>query len=86
MPSFDDHWRAPSVSAELVRKYAESIGLRCISQEKVNWRTDRLIDSMSVFTRNKEFSDSGTRVMENHKFMKEARYLARIGKLYTFSK
>lgn len=84
--SFNDHWRAPSVSADVVRKHAESHGLICTSQEKVNWGTDRLIDCMSVITRKKENSSSETRAVENYKFMKEAGYLAMIGKLYTFSK
>ena len=31
------HWRATSVSADLVEQCARSVGLRCVSQETVCW-------------------------------------------------
>ena len=45
-------WRATSVSAEIFRRCCESAGLKCISQELINWHRGRcLIDCMSVFSR-----------------------------------
>jgi SAM-dependent methyltransferase len=45
-----DHWRAYSVSADLVRDLAVSTGVLCIRQELVNWGCDRLIDCFSTVT------------------------------------
>ncbi|HJR17416.1 MAG TPA: class I SAM-dependent methyltransferase [Gemmatimonadales bacterium] len=45
-----DHWRAYSVSADLVRDLAVSAGVPCIRQELVNWGCDRLIDCFSTVT------------------------------------
>jgi SAM-dependent methyltransferase len=46
------HWRATSVSAELVERIARSEGLRCISQETVAWGNETLLnDCFSVITR-----------------------------------
>ncbi len=80
--SFADHWRAESASSELVRLSAESVGLACLSQEMVNWRTDRLIDCLSVLSLPDDHEKTETRILENRRFMKEARYLARLGRLY----
>jgi SAM-dependent methyltransferase len=45
-----DHWRAYSVSADLVRDIAVSAGVPCIRQELVNWGCDRLSDCFSTVT------------------------------------
>jgi SAM-dependent methyltransferase len=46
------HWRATTVSAELVERLARSVGLRCVSQETVAWGNEKLLnDCFSVITR-----------------------------------
>lgn len=46
------HWRATTVSAELVERLARSAGLRCVSQETVAWGNETLLnDCFSVITR-----------------------------------
>jgi SAM-dependent methyltransferase len=40
----DIHWRATSVSAELVDRCARSDWLRCVSQEPVCWGQERLLN------------------------------------------
>ncbi|HEV7752383.1 MAG TPA: class I SAM-dependent methyltransferase [Baekduia sp.] len=46
------HWRATTVSAELVERLARAAGLRCVSQETVAWGNDTILnDCFSVITR-----------------------------------
>jgi len=45
------HWRATSVSAQLVEGLAVAAGLRCISQEPVAWGGELLNDCFTVLTR-----------------------------------
>lgn len=45
------HWRAKSVSAEIVRKDAEIAGLHCLVQERVPWGGDAFIDCLSLLRR-----------------------------------
>jgi SAM-dependent methyltransferase len=67
-----DHWRASSVSADLVRDVAMSAGLPCIRQELVNWGCDRLIDCFSTLTpKGSRWAQPLERVT-NPRFMAEA--------------
>jgi SAM-dependent methyltransferase len=46
------HWRAKSVSAELIEQLAERVDLRCISQETVAWGNETLLtDCFTVLVR-----------------------------------
>jgi tetratricopeptide (TPR) repeat protein len=45
------HWRAPSVSAEVVGAMAAAAGLRCIVQEPLAWEAETLTDCVSVIAR-----------------------------------
>ncbi len=44
------HWRAFSVTAKIFEDCCERAGLKCVSQELINWRGRLLIDCFSVFT------------------------------------
>lgn len=77
-----DHWRAPSMSAERFADMAERAGLECIRQELVGWGTRRLIDSFSLVTPRGSAWSRPRRVVENHRFMREADRLLAIDQTY----
>jgi SAM-dependent methyltransferase len=66
------HHRNPSMSAELFRDLCARHGLRCLTQELVNWRGRRLIDCLSLFVRSDSVPQQPTRVIRNPNFMREA--------------
>lgn len=76
-----DCWRAFSMTAARFREIAEEVGLQCTGQELINWQTKRLIDCMSAFG-----TGSGEpqipRVVQNPKFMDEARRLKQLAEVY----
>jgi SAM-dependent methyltransferase len=75
-------WRARTMSAEAMARFAEAAGLRCVGQEKVNWNSRRPIDCMSILTRKGSRWDRPNRVLENRRFMAEAAEAKRLGQLY----
>ena len=78
----NDHWRAHSMTTSKFRQRAEKAGLQCICQEIINWRTKRLIDCMSVFTREDSNLASPGIVKKNKDFRREIKYIAELSKLY----
>ena len=78
------HWRAFSMSAERFARIAFEAGLRCISQEIVNWKTSpkRLIDCLSVFTSKGSIWERPHQLIRNDGFMREAAYLSTLSRLY----
>lgn len=78
------HWREPEVSAALIEKYAETHGLRCISQELVNWGTKRLmIDCFSIIVKDTSILKRENRILKNRKFMQEADNIKILSRNYT---
>jgi SAM-dependent methyltransferase len=78
------HWRAPSVSAAGFADLCEAAGLRCVSQELVNWEGGVvLLDSMSVVTRPGSRFDHPSKVVKNRLFRLEARSIRTSGSQYT---
>ena len=65
----NQHWRAESVSARIVRDLCEKHGLHCTRQEMVNWGHTILTDCFTSISR---AHASGCEVIENLDFMKEA--------------
>lgn len=81
------HCRARSVSASLFAQMAEQSGLKCISQELVNWGVKRrsgkrTIDCISTFTPAGSRWVRDNQVLQNAEFMDEARHLGRLASLY----
>jgi ubiquinone/menaquinone biosynthesis C-methylase UbiE len=77
------HWRDFSVTARTVERYAESHGLRCISQELVNWGTRRaLIDCLSTIVKQESTWCRENRIFRNRGFMREADHVSRLSQLY----
>ena len=66
------HWRAYSVTAKLFEESCQKVGLQCISQELVNWGSDKLIDCFSLFTPKASRYSKPNIVTSNYKFMEEA--------------
>lgn len=65
-------YRAASMTARKMREYAMRYGLKCVSQELVNWGSKALIDCMTTVVR-KDSSHSGeSRIFRNPDFMKQA--------------
>jgi methyltransferase family protein len=83
-PGAASHWRAPSVSSELVRKAAEANGLICLSQEAINWGTKECIDCITVLARPCSRYERPCIFFENPYFMTEAEAIKRCSQVYTF--
>ncbi len=77
------HWRDPGVSAKLVRREAERVGLRVLVQEQINWGGDELIDALTLLGRDADFPEVAPRCLENSGFMREAVSLANLGSTWT---
>lgn len=78
------HWRASSMTAGLFQEYCAKAGLRCISQELINWGNEGLlIDCFSVCTPQNSVWSRPTEVVENREFMKEAHLIKNLSRLYT---
>jgi SAM-dependent methyltransferase len=68
----NDHWRAYSVSADLVRDAAAREGIPCVRQELVNWGCDRLSDCFSTMTPTGSRWERPLERVDNPAFMAEA--------------
>lgn len=78
------HWRAPSVSAEIVERLAERAGLRCVIQEPFAWEAQILTDCISVIARPGSRWDTGAnRVVPNDRYRTEETRMGRtVAELY----
>lgn len=77
-------WRAPSMTAKLFRDYCEQAGLRCVSQELLNWYKGMcLIDAMSVFTKPGSQWDREFVYLENDRFVDSTFLTRRLARLYS---
>lgn len=66
------HWRAPSVSAERIERFAEAAGLRSIIQEPFAWEAQILTDCISVITRpGSRWATGENRVVANDRYRTE---------------
>lgn len=80
------HLRDVTVSAAIVREFAEDSGLRCLSQEIVPWGTRRAqYDCFTTLVKGAGPEVGDTRVLRNAGFMKEANNLAHLSRLYARS-
>lgn len=76
------HWRAPTVDASWFASTCAAFGLRCTSQELVNWGSRRLIDCISVVVRADGPRAGPTRVVENPWLMAAAQSARVVTELY----
>lgn len=82
LPFENRHWRAQSMTAHQFVQFCEAVGLVCITQEIVNWGSERLTDCFSVATRPGSRHDHPYRLRENPGFMLEAVNLGTLRQLY----
>ena len=82
LPFPNQHWRSETMSAELFREMCAESGLRCASQEIVNWGGAELHDCFSVFVRDPAPSGKPCDVRENPNFMTEAFGLGAVSRQY----
>ena len=76
-------WRAETVTAELFARQCRDAGLACVSQELIAWEYGRhLTDAITVVTPRGSRWERPPVVVENSRFMDEARAVARIADLY----
>lgn len=76
-------WRAPSMTAERFRKYCDNAGLKCISQELINWTRGRcLVDCISVFTTPGSRWDAENVDLRNGEFIEAAGLIRSLAQLY----
>ena len=75
-------WRGRTMTAQKFREFSEKVGMRCISQECVNWNGNKLIDCISTITPKGSIWERPNRVLQNHKFMEEVLNLGRLAELY----
>jgi len=78
----NSHMRAFSMTAQRFEDLCQKAGLQCVGQEIVNWRSKRLIDSLSVFTLADSDRGRPNRVVRNSDFMLEAELTRQIAPLY----
>lgn len=76
-------WRASSMTAKKFEQFCEDAGLRCLSQELINWGSSRLIDCLSTFTSNTSPLSKPNQVIHNGAFMREAELIKKLSSLYT---
>lgn len=78
-----DHQRDPEMTAPLFRKLCEQHGLKCLSQELLNWRGRRLIDCFSTVARKDSKWQPASAPFRNANFMLEARLIRRRSQSYS---
>ena len=77
-----DHQRDPEMTAELFRALCEEHGLKCLSQELLNWRGRRLIDCFSIIARKDSSWKPVPGPFRNPNFMLEAQLIRRRSQHY----
>ena len=71
------HQRDPEMTAELFRALCDQHGLKCLSQELLNWRGRRLIDCFSMIARQNSKWKAVSTPYRNPDFMLEAKLIRR---------
>jgi hypothetical protein len=82
---FDDvyQWRAKSTTAAKMAMFAKEHNLQCVSQELVTWCTRSvLMDCLSTLVRRQSRWSRENRVLKNTGFMREAKGLSNLSRLY----
>ena len=74
--------READMTAELFRSQAKEEGLRCMSQEHVNWRGRRLIDCFTTLARADSKWPAAGEIVRNPGFMREAQLIRQGSQVY----
>ncbi|MBV8225901.1 MAG: class I SAM-dependent methyltransferase [Verrucomicrobia bacterium] len=77
-------WRDGKMTADQLVLFAEEQGLKCMSQELINWGARGVLnDCLSVIVRSNSPLARSNRVLRNNSFGSEVRYLRKLAPLYT---
>ena len=76
------HFRAPSVSAELVERSIRNNSGKILAQEQMNWGGDKLHDCLTLFSRAESKWTNNASYIKNPKFMDEADIIRNVHKYY----
>lgn len=77
-----DHKRCRNMTADIFLSLATTAGLKVVSQELINWQTDRTIDCLSVITRSNGIWDRKYMRWVDKDFDREAAYIQKLAALY----
>lgn len=81
--NLSNQWRARSMTAAKMAKFAEQCALQCVSQELVTWESEFvLIDCLSTLVRQDSKWARPARVFRNPGFFAEAQRLREMSRLY----
>jgi SAM-dependent methyltransferase len=76
-------WRGTSMTAALFEQHCQRVGLKCITQELLNWYKGKcLIDAISVFARPGSRWDRESLSLRNGQFVRSAALTSRLAGLY----
>lgn len=78
----NNHLRATTMSADIFRNLCLKYGLKCLTQEKVNWGQDETNDCFSLFARSEKLNTNYTNVLDNKMFHLEIQNSGRISDAY----
>lgn len=76
------HWRDETMTAALFEEFCREAGIKCLSQEKVNWGADVLNDCFSLFTYKNPSALRNNRVVDNRDYWAEIKHSYIISLLY----
>jgi SAM-dependent methyltransferase len=77
-----DHKRCHAMTADTFVSLANGAGLKVVSQELINWGTQRPIDCLSIFTHPNGIWDRDYQRWVNEDFGREAAYIRKMARLY----
>ena len=78
-----EDYRDTSVSGQLVREWADGVGLMCIRQELVNWGLDSVLsDCFSLLVKKQSHWQQQFELLPNPEFYNEMKYLRRLSDHY----
>ena len=75
-------YRDVTMTAEKMREFARSAGLRCSTQELVNWETEELLDCFSVLARPNSLWGRASKTISNPHYMGEMAHFGRMAEIY----
>ncbi|MFC2113205.1 class I SAM-dependent methyltransferase [Bacteroidota bacterium] len=83
--NISQQWRDKSMTAQKMQIFCDRSKLYCAGQELITWNSRRvLIDCISLIEKNRSDSNgTKTRIFNNPRFMKEAKYLGQLNEVYS---
>jgi len=77
-----EDYRDITMTAEKMRNMCSEAGLRCSTQELINWETHELLDCFSVIAKPNSLWGRSSKTLRNPSFIDEMEYLGKLAELY----